>query len=415
MRRNRASRRVAVAVDINGCAVAVEFSACIHLTSLYIIRYGISIRAEALVPSEHGLVAVEREAKLAARERLVGKPVAVRSLMSCALVVEGREVITIGHRQRAGFIADELGVVAELCKVGANDFADVHAVRYGAASLVNPRAESRGRITCNLTCVEAVLELNGGISTLPCADDAACTLDCCCDGCFVDAVLDNERRAAVGLYSTSNAANEVGAGYFAAAVDDEVADDRCAAHDAEEALVGTSAVDNHVLDAMASTVESAVVLESGVEADGRMCVDYAFIVNVGSQEAVDGCQMSIVDHSGEPLHICCAAKLVEAIGIGRDVVLHELSADGAPSVDIVMLGSRCVIRVAVGHVAQGNAGAVHFAHGIDLFVAFREGQWESILSQRLIPVDAALVTICLEAKFACFHHVVGDVGATAGS
>ena len=139
--------------------------------------------------------------------------------------------------------------------------------------------------------------------------------------------------------------------FGAAAVDDEIADDRCAANDTEEALEVGRAVDNHVLYAVSSAVEGAVVLESGVEADGRMCVHFALIVNVGSQKAVDGGQMSIVDHSGEPLHVGCAAQFEEAVGSGQDVVLHELSADGAPAIHIVMLWCRRRILVAVGHFA----------------------------------------------------------------
>ena len=79
------------------------------------------------------------------------------------------------------------------------------------------------------------------------------------------------------------------------------------------------------------------------------------------------------------------------------------------------MGCWCFIAVAVGHIAQSNACAIHFANGINLCVTIREGQGESILSQRLIPVDAALVAICLEAKFATCYLVVGDVGAAVRS
>ena len=96
------------------------------------------------------------------------------------------------------------------------------------------------------------------------------------------------------------------------------------------------------------------------------------------------------------------------------MVLHQHAADGAPTVHVVVLGSRGVVAVAVGHFAQSNASAVHFAHGIDAAVSV-EGQGESILAQRLVPVDAALVTIGLEAKLATCHLVVGDVGDSAGS
>ena len=71
------------------------------------------------------------------------------------------------------------------------------------------------------------------------------------------------------------------------------------------------------------------------------------------------------------------------------------------------------VVVAVGHIAYGHSGAVHFAHGIDLCMTIGEGQGDVVRAQRLIPVDAALVTVCLEAEFASCHHVVGDVGAAA--
>ena len=95
------------------------------------------------------------------------------------------------------------------------------------------------------------------------------------------------------------------------------------------------------------------------------------------------------------------------------MVLHELTADGAPAIDIVVLGCRRVVGVAISHFAQRYTCTVHFAYGIDLFVPIREGQGISILSQRLIPVDAGLVAICFEAKLASCHLIVGNIGTAA--
>ena len=143
VRRNGAARRVAVAIDIKRCAVAIELSTSIYLTTFYIIRYGIGVCAEALVPDKRALVAVEREAKFAACERFVGEPVAVGTLMPCALVVEVCEVEAVCYNHRARFIADELAVVIELiaCHVSADDVSQIDAVCYRAAALVNPSAE----------------------------------------------------------------------------------------------------------------------------------------------------------------------------------------------------------------------------------------------------------------------------------
>ena len=78
-----------------------------------------------------------------------------------------------------------------------------------------------------------------------------------------------------------------------------------------------------------------------------------------------------------------------------------------------MLRCWCRIAVAISHVAYCNACAIHFAHGIDLCMTIGEGQRNVVFAQRLIPVDAALVAVCLEAEFASCHHVVGDIGAAA--
>ena len=109
------------------------------------------------------------------------------------------------------------------------------------------------------------------------------------------------------------------------------------------------AVDNHVLDAVTLSIEGAVVLEGGVQTDGSMSIYFSLIINVGSQHTVDGNLMSLVNHCSKPLYIGHAAQLVEAVSIGCDVVLHKLSADRAPSVDIIMLGSRRVVGIAISH------------------------------------------------------------------
>ena len=82
------------------------------------------------------------------------------------------------------------------------------------------------------------------------------------------------------------------------------------------------------------------------------------------------------------------------------------------SIDVVVLGSGRRIAVAIGHIAYRNACTVHFAYGKDLLVG-AERQGDVVRAQRLIPVDAALVAVGLEAEFASCHHVVGDVGAAA--
>ena len=185
---------------------------------------------------------------------------------------------------------------------------------------------------------------------------------------FVDAVLDKERCACINLCCSRDAADAGGACYGATAVDDKVANDGAAANDAEEALEVARAVNNHAFDAVALSVERAVVLVGSVEADGRVCIYCALIVDVGGQHTFDGNLMSVIDHRSEPLDVGHAAQFEEAVGVWRDVVLHERAADGAPAIDVVVLRCWRTVVVAVGHIAYGNSGAVHFAHGIDLAV-----------------------------------------------
>ena len=165
---------------------------------------------------------------------------------------------------------------------------------------------------------------------------------------------------------------------------------------------------------MSLSVEDAVVLVCGVEADGCVCVFYALIVNVGGEETVDGCLVCFVDHGCEPFHVGRAAQFVEAVGIGCEVVVHECSADAAPAVHVGVFGCGRGVFVAVGYVAQCYAGAVYFAYGIDLLVSVGVGQWVGVFAQCLIPVDGALVAVGFIAEFAAGHHAVGDIGAAAG-
>ena len=144
-----------------------------------------------------------------------------------------------------------------------------------------------------------------------------------------------------------------------------------------------------------------------------MSVYCALIVNIGCQHTLDGDLMRLVDHGCEPLYVGHAAQFIEAISIGREVVLHERAADGAPAIDVVVLGSGRRIAVAIGHIAYRNACTVHFAYGIDLCMTIGEGHRNVVFAQRLIPVDGALVAVGLEAEFAAAHLVVGDVGAAA--
>ena len=415
VRRNLSAGRVAVAGDVEGCAVAVELSACIDVAALYIIRCGIGVGAQALVPDDVGLVAVEREAEFAAAKRVVGEPVAVGALIPFALVVEVGEVVAVRQGHGAGLKADELAVPAEFvaCLVGARDVAQVDAVGQGAAALVEPCAEGCGGSAGDVARVEAVLHLQRGVAALSYAEDAACRAAGGGNRRFVDAVFDDEGRACIDLCSACDAADAGGTGHGAGAVDDEIPDDRCAAYDAEEALEVACAIDDHALDAVLLPVEGAVVLIGGVQSDGGMCILHALIVNVGGEQALDGDLVGIVDHGGEPLHVGHGAEFVEAVGIGREVVGHEVAADGAPAVHVVVLGCGCRVVVAIGHFAYGYACAVHFAHGIDLLVG-AEGHGDVVLAQRLVPVDGALVAVGLEAELAACHLVVGDVGAAAG-
>ena len=209
VRRDLATRRVAVASDIKRRAVAVKLSSCINLATFYIIRYGISVLAKALVPCKHGLVAIEREAQFAALKRLVGKPVAICALMSCSLVIKVSEVVAVCHCQCARLEANELAIPGKLvaCKVGTIDGSQVDTICHRAASLVNPSAEGGSGSASDFACVEAILYLKCGISALSYAKDTACRTARCGNCCFVHTIFYDERRASINLCSTCNAAD----------------------------------------------------------------------------------------------------------------------------------------------------------------------------------------------------------------
>ena len=118
--------------------------------------------------------------------------------------------------------------------------------------------------TGNLTCVDAVVNLEESISRLSCTDNAGSHA---ADAGHVGLVHTVENAAlAVGccLKGADEACSTITCCDGATLVDDDVLDDGITTNTTEETLIFKIVVDNHVLDAMVLTIEFTIELEISI-------------------------------------------------------------------------------------------------------------------------------------------------------
>ena len=184
-----------------------------------------------------------------------------------------------------------------------------------------------------------------------------------------------------------------------AAVDDKVLDDSPSLQHAEEALFFLGAVEHHVFDAIALSVEGSCIASCvGANGDEGIITEVEILRQLGICPDI----AKVVDLHHKPVVVHLRSNGIEAIFVGgEEVFLHRVThgteAPIAPRV-IVALGS---IGIGVNHPFLGSTVAVQLAIGIDDDTLFLEGHGHLVGADDLIPSrDIALPTVQQIAEFA---------------
>ena len=206
----------------------------------------------------------------------------------------------------------------------------------------------------------------------------------------------------------SNHAHVAVTGDGAGVVERSILDDCRSGDTADEAhSLHARFVDIQVADDVVLSVEVSGIGVS-LRTDGTEVVVLAVHVDVCCQQGVQTAIASLYHLMGKPCQLASGAQFVEAVGVGLQIVGVIAVADGAESIDILMIGEHARhLGVRIRHVAKQRAVAAITAGGIgiDLSVA-QEGQRIFVGAQCLGPFYQALVAVHAEGG-----RTAGQVGS----